>query len=105
MPACKALVTVIDSVLLPWNPAGAPPADAAALVSAMGCAVNPNAIIAGQEIKAGDANRQVGGEEAAPARGAEVGLRWGLRWGGRRRACARRRDACSVCLWCPTLLA
>ncbi|PSC73937.1 Beta-Ig-H3 fasciclin [Micractinium conductrix] len=58
VPACKALVTVIDSVLLPWNPAGAPPADAAALVSAMGCAVNPNAIIAGQEIKAGDANRQ-----------------------------------------------
>lgn len=63
MPACKSLVTLIDSVLLPFDPT-APPANdflaPAALVRAAGCGVQPNALIAGQELVAGDANRQVG---------------------------------------------
>ena len=63
VPACKSLITLIDAVLLPFNPASPPPADylaPAAELGAQGCAVAPNALITGQEAKAGDANRQVG---------------------------------------------
>lgn len=63
VPACKSVISLIDAVLLPFDPA-APPANdayaAAAMLGARGCGVAPNALIAGQEIKAGQANRQVG---------------------------------------------
>lgn len=72
MPACKSLINVIDAVLLPFDPA-APPANdafaAAALLGARGCGVAPNALINGQEVKAGQANRQVGGWLRACAEG------------------------------------
>ncbi|KAL4426862.1 hypothetical protein ABPG77_006648 [Micractinium sp. CCAP 211/92] len=57
--ACKAFVTLIDTVLLPFDPAGPEPTDAAALLGVQGCAVLPNSLIAGQEIKPGESNRQV----------------------------------------------
>lgn len=57
--ACKAFVTLIDTVLLPFDPAGPAPTDAAALLGVQGCAVLSNSLIAGQEIKPGESNRQV----------------------------------------------
>ncbi len=65
MTACKSYINLIDSVLLPFDPATvatlpASAAGAAAVLGAGGCAVQPNSMVAGQEIKAGAANRQVG---------------------------------------------
>lgn len=63
MPSCKGYITLVDSLLLPFDPATPPQNDfaaAAAMLGAQGCAVQPNSQIVGQEIKAGDANRQVG---------------------------------------------
>lgn len=62
VPACKSLITLIDSVLLPFDPAATPAPDylaVASLVGARGCGVQPNALITGTELKAGDANRHV----------------------------------------------
>lgn len=76
VPACKSLLTVIDAVLLPFDSASPPPADAlstAALVGARGCGVQPNAVIAGQELKAGEQNRVVSGRQGG-GEGAERGL-------------------------------
>ncbi|KAI7844504.1 hypothetical protein COHA_001863 [Chlorella ohadii] len=58
--ACKSLITLIDSVLLPFDPTAAPAPDYLAvsrLVGARGCGVQPNALITGTELQAGDANR------------------------------------------------
>lgn len=49
-------------MLLPFDPAAAPAPDylaVASLVGARGCGVQPNALITGTELKAGDANRHV----------------------------------------------
>ncbi len=60
--ACKSLITLIDSVLLPFDPTAAPAPDylaVSSLVGARGCGVQPNALITGTELQAGDANRHV----------------------------------------------
>jgi hypothetical protein len=67
VPACKAYINLIDTVLLPFDPSTPPPTDytaAAAVVGAQGCVVQANALINGTEVKAGDANRQAGSQRA-----------------------------------------
>jgi len=54
VPACKSYITVVDSVLLPFDPA-APPADAIGL---KGCSVQANGLIRGSDVKSGDSNIQ-----------------------------------------------
>ncbi|GAB4817690.1 hypothetical protein N2152v2_004736 [Parachlorella kessleri] len=62
--ACKSVLTVIDSVLLPFDPNTLPTEDwlaPSAALGAPGCFVQPNGMITGATIKAGDSNIQKGG--------------------------------------------
>jgi hypothetical protein len=59
--ACKATITLVDSVLLPFDPAAPPAANelaASGVVGGGACTVSPNSIIKGNVVKAGDANPQ-----------------------------------------------
>lgn len=63
VPACKSYVTVIDTVLLPFDPAAVNPSNdfataAGVAVGATGCALAPNALIRGAEVKSGTSNIQ-----------------------------------------------
>lgn len=63
VPSCKAYVTLIDTVLLPFDPAAVAPSNdfgaaAGAAVGAPGCALAPNSLIRGSEVKPGEANIQ-----------------------------------------------
>lgn len=61
--SCKSYITVIDSVLLPFNPTTLPPEDwlkPSAAVGVKGCFVQANGMVTGTTLKAGDANSQVG---------------------------------------------
>lgn len=62
VPTCKAYVTIIDTVLVPFDPVVTRPVNdftaAAQVMGAAGCAVQPNSLIIGSEIKAGESNIQ-----------------------------------------------
>ena len=61
MTACKSVLMVVDSVLLPFDPAAAPAANAnavGAVVGSGGCSVQANGAIAGSELRGGADNRQ-----------------------------------------------
>jgi hypothetical protein len=61
IPSCKGYITLIDTVLLPFDPAQAPANDAlaaAAVVGAAGCAVQANSVVRGAAIRDGAANPQ-----------------------------------------------
>ncbi|KAL4859409.1 hypothetical protein ACK3TF_000516 [Chlorella vulgaris] len=61
VPSCKGYITLVDAVLLPFDPAVPLPTDftaAGAMLGAAGCAVQPNALIRGTQVLAGESNRQ-----------------------------------------------
>lgn len=61
VPACKAYITVIDSVLLPFDPNTPPSNDASAAAAAVGmkgCSLQSNALIRGSDVKSGESNIQ-----------------------------------------------
>lgn len=78
--ACKSPLTVIDAVLLPFDPAALPSEDwlqPAKAVGVEGCFVAPNGLITGDVLRDGRANPQAG---------------WLAGW-GQRRGCALSSDA------------
>lgn len=61
VPSCKGYIALVDAVLLPFDPAVPLPTDftaAGAMLGAAGCAVQPNALIRGTQVLAGESNRQ-----------------------------------------------
>jgi uncharacterized surface protein with fasciclin (FAS1) repeats len=61
IPSCKAYITMVDTVLLPFDPASLPANDAFAaadILGVAGCAVQQNALIQGSEVKSGSSNIQ-----------------------------------------------
>jgi uncharacterized surface protein with fasciclin (FAS1) repeats len=62
IPACKSYITMIDTVLLPFDPSASLPANdflaAADILGVTGCAVQQNALIQGSEITSGSINIQ-----------------------------------------------
>ena len=62
VPACKGYVTMIDTVLLPFDPTTARPSNdftaTAQVLGADGCAVQQNSLIMGSEVKSGESNIQ-----------------------------------------------
>lgn len=90
IPSCKSYLTVIDSVLLPFNPSTLPPEDwllPSGALGVEGCFVQPNGLITGSTIKAGASNLQVGGGNLGRPR-----LAWVVwKGGGREKAALGRR--------------
>ena len=63
VPTCKAYITVIDNVLLPFDPVTASRLSndvlaPATILGAQGCGVQPNALITGSVVKSGESNVQ-----------------------------------------------